>query len=283
MAQSAIPRMPPRRETPPISATGGPANAHALVLSEHVGETLVLSLNRPERRNAWSVALGREFAQLVTSADSDPTVRTIVVTGAGSAFCAGADLKEVAGGQDAIPFEPFVADIESTLRVRKPVIAAINGAAIGLGLVQAVYSDIRFCAFDAKLATGFARRGFVGEFGLASLLSRLVGLGRASDLLLSGRVITGSDAYSMGLVEFATEQDNVLPAALEYARDLNENCAPTAMAAIKTQIRSEPTFPFWEAIRQAKEVQRASLSWPDAVESFRAMTEKRDARYAPLD
>jgi len=252
-------------------------------LSERAGETLVITLNRPERRNAWSVALGREFAELLARADSDQAVRTIVVTGAGGAFCSGADLKELAGGEDAIPFEPFVADVESILRVRKPVITAINGPAIGLGFVQAIYSDIRFCAFDAKFATGFARRGFVSEFGVASLLSRLVGPGRASDLLFSGRTISGQYAYSIGLAEFATESDNVLPAALEYAQDMNKNCAPTAMAAIKNQIRSEPTLPFWEAIRQAKEIQRASLRWPDATESFRSMAEKRAARYAPLD
>jgi len=235
MAHPANPRVSPRREASAASSADTPTNTRALVLSERAGETLVITLNRPERRNAWSVALGREFAELLARADSDQAVRTIVVTGAGGAFCSGADLKELAGGEDAIPFEPFVADVESILRVRKPVITAINGPAIGLGFVQAIYSDIRFCAFDAKLATGFARRGFVSEFGVASLLSRLVGPGRASDLLFSGRTISGQDAYSIGLAEFATEPDNVLPAALEHAQDINKNCAPTAMAAIKNR------------------------------------------------
>lgn len=149
----------------------------------------MLTLNRPQRRNAWSAELGRRYSAEIARADVDPTVRAIVVTGAGSAFCSGADLSELAS--DELSFDSFSHDIEANLRCRKPVIAAVNGPAVGLGFVQAMYCDVRFVAADACLATGFVRRGFIAEFGIAGILSRLVGVGWATELLLSGRTVTG--------------------------------------------------------------------------------------------
>jgi enoyl-CoA hydratase/carnithine racemase len=178
--------------------------------------------------------------------------------------------------------EEFLRDVESPLRIRKPLIAAMNGAAVGLGLLQALYCDVRFCVADAKLSAAFPRRGFVGEFGMVSILSSLAGRGRASDLLLSGRAFTGREAHAMGVVNFLAERDDVVADALSYAEDIGAHCSPHAMAVIKQQIRVEPQMEFWEALRHAEALQLASLTTPDVAEGFNAYFEKRDPGHQPL-
>jgi enoyl-CoA hydratase/carnithine racemase len=247
-----------------------------------VGTVRLLTFNRPERRNAWNDGLRKEFVRQLAEADADPQVRSIVITGAGTAFCAGADMTDLAQQAGANEQEDFLHDVESPLRIRKPLIAAMNGAAVGLGLLQALYCDVRFCVADAKLSAAFPRRGFVGEFGMVSILSALAGRGRASDLLLSGRVFTGHEAYAMGVVNFLAERDHVVADALAYADDIGANCSPHAMAVIKQQIRVEPQLEFWEALRHAEALQLASLATPDVAEGFSAYFEKRKPAYEPL-
>jgi enoyl-CoA hydratase/carnithine racemase len=252
------------------------------LLVGNFGTVRVLTFNRPERRNAWNDGLRREFVRQLSEADADPQVRSIVVTGAGTAFCAGADMGDLAVQADASQQDDFLREVESPLRVRKPLIAAINGAAVGLGLLQALYCDVRFCVEGAKLSAAFPRRGFVGEFGMVSILSSLAGRGRASDLLLSGRMFTGREAHAMGVVNFLVEPDQLLSAALDYAQDIGAHCSPHAMAVIKQQIRVEPQMEFWEALRHAEALQLASLTTPDVAEGFNAYFEKRDPAYEPL-
>ena len=176
-----------------------------LVLAERRGPVLVLTLNRPERLNAWTDALEECYYDRLDAAEDDPEVRAIVVTGAGRGFCAGADMGDLEQGAGG-------ADVEAVLRnrprprafpltVRKPLIAAINGAAAGLGLVEALYCDMRFATPEAKLTTAFARRGLVAEYGMSWLLPRLVGYSTALDLLLSGRVVLGEEALRLRLVD----------------------------------------------------------------------------------
>jgi enoyl-CoA hydratase/carnithine racemase len=252
------------------------------LLVDQVGTARVLTFNRPERRNAWNDGLRREFVSQLAQADADRQVRSIVVTGVGTAFCAGGDMSELAVQAGESQHEEFLREVESTLRVRKPLIAAINGAAVGLGLLQALYCDVRFCIAEAKLSTTFSRRGFVGEFGMVSILTSLAGRGRASDLLLSGRIFTGREAYEMGIVNFLAEPADLLAAAFAYAEDIGANCSPHAMAVIKQQIRVEPELEFWEALRHAEALQLASLTTPDVAEGFKAYFEKRDPAYQPL-
>jgi enoyl-CoA hydratase/carnithine racemase len=159
------------------------------------------------------------------------------VTGAGRGFCAGADLDDL--GRLATHTERYKSGRRPKtfpLAIRKPLIGAINGACAGLGLIQALYCDVRFVSDTAKLTTAFARRGLVAEHGLSWLLPRLVGPARAPDLLLSARVIRGDEAVGLGLAARAISADAVLATAQVYAPDLAENCSPRSMAAMKHQV-----------------------------------------------
>src|SRR4051794_9420459 len=153
------------------------------VLYDVSDQVALVTLNRPDRLNAWTDELGAAFAGYLEQADSDPGVRAIVLTGAGRGFCAGMDLDQLGARRVRTPEERAVAARHRTapLRVRKPLIAAINGPAAGLGLVEALYCDVRVCAPDAKLVTAFSRLGLPAEQGVSWLLPRLVGYSRAMD------------------------------------------------------------------------------------------------------
>ena len=167
------------------------------------------------------------------------------------------------------------------MRLRKPVIAAVNGPAAGVGFVMMLAADIRFVAEDATLTTSFARLGLVAEYGSAWLLTRLVGLERALDLLLTGRRFTGSEAAAWGLASLATKADDVLPTALRYARSLAEHCSPRSLAAIKRQVYADLDRPFAEALEAAKAAMLESFGWPDLPEGLRAQAERRPPNFAP--
>ena len=234
-----------------------------LVLAEHRGPVLVLTLNRPERLNAWTDALEERYYDRLDAAEDDPEVRAIVVTGAGKGFCAGADMEDLQQGAGG-------ADVEAVLRnrprprtfpltVRKPLIAAINGAAAGLGLVEALYCDVRFAAPEAKLTTAFARRGLVAEYGISWLLPRLVGYSTAIDLLLSGRVVLGEEALRLRLVDRLSEPGRVVDDAVAYASELATYSSPWSMATIKAQVQADLDRSFADAVAEAEELMIAIL------------------------
>src|SRR5947209_1555275 len=203
----------------------------------------VLTLNRPERLNAWTAELGRAYSDLLEDCAARDDVRTIVVTGAGRGFCAGADMDDLqAIGGDGLEHRNAAADPRPqtfALTIPKPIVAAINGPCAGLGLVHALMCDIRFAAADAKLTTAFSRRGLVAEHGISWILPRLVGPARALDLLLSARVVLGAEAERLGLVNRALPRDRVLDEAVAYARELAASCAPASMATIKRQVYAD--------------------------------------------
>ncbi len=168
------------------------------------------------------------------------------------------------------------------LTVRKPVIGAINGAAAGLGLVEALYCDVRFCADDAKLTTAFSRRGLIAEYGISWLLLRLVGLSTATDLLVSGRVVLGEEAQRLGLVDRVTEREAVLGEAVAYAQDLAEHCSPTSMAIIKDQLHGDLGRSLAEAVAVADSEMVASFARPDVAEGVASYAERRSPTFPPL-
>jgi enoyl-CoA hydratase/carnithine racemase len=159
------------------------------------------------------------------------------------------------------------------------VIAAVNGACAGVGLALALQADVRFVAADAKLTTAFTRRGLVAEHGVAWLLQRAVGRGRALDLLLSARVFSGAEAHAYGLAEFVLPADRVLPAALAYADDLAASCSPHAMATVKQQLVADDVASPFEALLAADRATRASFTWPDLLEGIRSWQERRPPRF----
>ena len=171
------------------------------------------TLNRPERRNAWTAAMENRYFDVLAAADTDPAVRVGVLTGAGTSFCPGMDmgrLAEVAGR----PMDISARRPQYAPRLfRKPLIAAINGACAGIGLTQALMCDVRFAARGARFSTAFARRGLGAEYGMSWVLPRYVGVGNALDLLLSSRVFEADEARDLGLVNRVLEPADVLPAA----------------------------------------------------------------------
>jgi enoyl-CoA hydratase/carnithine racemase len=250
-----------------------------------------VTLHRPERLNAWTGRMHAEYRALLARAAADPSVRVIVVTGAGRGFCAGADARALEGhvargaydagtGPDlAMPgygVRPeFDADFAYHFGIPKPVIAAVNGPAAGVGFVLACYCDLRFAARGAKLTTSHGRLGLPVEYGLSWLLPRLIGATRAADLLLSSRVVLAEEAEQLGLVNRAVEPDELLPVTYDYARRLATDIAPSSLAATKFQLYRDLHGDVASSVRDAATRMAAMMQGPDFAEGVAALTEKR--------
>ncbi len=241
-----------------------------------------ITLDRPERMNAYTAQMGAELNEHLVRCDLDDAVRAVIVTGAGRAFCAGADLER--GGDTFAAGEergerPRVPRIEPW-DVRKPIIGAINGAAVGVGITLPLQYDIRVAANEAKLGFLFVRRGVVTELSSTWILPRLVGPARAADLLLSGRIVTGAEAAQLGLVNEAWPLERVLPRAREIAREIAENCAPVSVALTKQMIWQHlgGPPPVEVAKREAKALW-ALGRMADAREGVSSFLEKRKPRW----
>jgi enoyl-CoA hydratase/carnithine racemase len=246
------------------------------------GGVAILTLNRPEVLNAWTFEMASQYLRRLDQAAADPDVRAVVVTGAGRGFCAGADisvLKDLMSGVQPPP-DTIRDDIDIEPAVPKPVIAAINGPCVGLGLARALYCDVRFLTRGTTLSTAFARRGLPAEDGLALLLPRIVGWSRALDLMLSARPIGDEEAAAVGLVNHVV--DDALKAALEYAHDIARECSPASLREIKCQIWSDETGSLREASQRADELLLAAFTRPDLAEGVAAYTEKRPPNFPPL-
>jgi enoyl-CoA hydratase/carnithine racemase len=258
----------------------------ALVQREISDGVAVLTWNRPERNNAWSVDMEAVYYRLLYECADDENVRVIVVTGAGKSFCPGMDsgvLSEVAHGGAST--EPHLRPPMTLPRsIPKPIIAAINGACAGIGIVAALNCDLRFASATAKLTTSFAQRGIMAEHGIAWSLPRLVGVSTALDLLMSARVIRGAEALALGLVDRVFEPDELMDKTLEYAKEMAATCSPLALGVIKRQV--------YEAEEGSHEHARtlAIRYWYDTVrdhgdfrEGISSFLEKRPPRFAPWD
>ncbi len=256
------------------------------------GRVATVTLNRPDKLNAWTRAMEQEVRQAMNEAASDDRVRVIVITGAGRGFCAGADmsllqsvldrrdhpLPDTAESQGA-PDEAVRADFQRQYSyfpaIPKPVIAAINGPAVGLGLVIAMFCDLRFASEDAKFGTAFARRGLIAEYGLAWLLPKVIGAGNAMDVLLSARVFGAREALRMGLVNQVFAAPDFLENVYTYANELAEQVSPRSMRVIKHQVYEAMFQTLGQALDTSTEEMRASLQCEDFKEGVRHFVEKR--------
>jgi enoyl-CoA hydratase/carnithine racemase len=247
----------------------------------------VITLNRPEKMNAYNRRMGMEIRHAIGAADLEDDVRAIVVTGAGRAFCAGADLSPDAGSfgsgtaeqkeeETRFTRELTLPDAKPYWEMNTPIIGAINGAAVGAGLTIPLQFDIRVVAEDAKLALSFNRRGVLPELNSPILVPQMVGMARGLDLLITGRTFLGRQAADWGLASEALPAAEVLPRALEIARDIAENTAPVSVAILKRLA--------WEglnggAFAAAQARNHALFDWVtkqlDAREGPRAFMEKR--------
>jgi enoyl-CoA hydratase/carnithine racemase len=272
-----------------------------------------VTLNRPERLNAWTNRMATEFRWAVDSAAAAADVGAIVVTGAGRGFCPGADTQALEDLRDGRPYE-FPAEPEARaaageveaaaerdggtrgpgpgeapadfghpfsflLGLDKPIVAAVNGAAAGVGFVLMCFCDIRFAAAGAKITTSFARLGLPAEHGVSWLLPRLIGASRAADLLLSSRVVLAEEAAQMGLVNRVLPRDEVLPAARDYARVLANDMAPSSLRMIKSQLYRDLLSDLDGAATRSVDLMLGSFEGPDFAEGVRAWREKRPPRF----
>ncbi len=254
-----------------------------------------ITLNRPDKLNAWTATMEREVRSAVEDAERDDNVRVIVLTGAGRGFCAGADmsllstvaehgldeqgrervLRSSGSGQREGVRPDFQKKYSYFPAMGKPVIAAVNGPAVGLGMVITLYCDLRFASEGARFGTTFARRGLIAEYGMAWLLPRLVGPANALDLMFSARMIDAAEALRMGLVNQVFPQETFLHKVHEYARDLASDVSPRSLCVIKRQVYEAMFQTLSEAFETAVREMAASLQCEDFKEGVAHYLEKR--------
>jgi len=264
------------------------------ILYQVADRIATITLNRPDKLNAWTAIMEREVRAAVEQAARDENVRVIVLTGAGRAFCAGADMSVLSTvaekGLDAARTAQAVQKSESGPdgvrddfrhkysyfpAVTKPVIAAINGPVVGLGLVIALYCDIRFASDAARFGTTFARRGLIAEYGMAWMLLRLVGHAHALDLLLSARMIDAAEALRMGLANQVYPHDTFMENVREYAVDLASNVSPRSTRIIKRQVYEAMFETLTRSFERSEQEMLASLQCADFKEGVAHFVEKR--------
>ncbi|MEM6109051.1 enoyl-CoA hydratase [Mycobacterium sp. 050272] len=253
----------------------------------------ILTFNRPDRLNAWGPDIAAGFYAAIDRAESDPAIRVIVLTGRGRGFCAGAYLGAPSAAANvgesmqqagATNLAELVGERPPhfVTTLRKPVIAAINGACVGIGLTQALMCDVRFAAAGAKFGAVFARRGLIAEFGISWILPRLTSMGIALDLLLSARTFLAEEAADLGLVKEVVAADDLMKRVLEYAEDMAENCSPASMAVIKRQVYGDDIRDVVDANARSEALVHDAMSRPDVIEGITSFLEKRPPRFPTL-
>lgn len=275
--------------------------AYEQILYDVRERVATITMNRPERLNAWTPHMGRELYAAFTTAAADDDVRVIVVTGAGRGFCSGADMQALrelqsatatGGAKDDVPAArgesaAAIAPIHPALdtpyaypqSIPKPVLAAINGPVAGLGFTHMLYYDVRIASDRARFTTAFARRGLISEHGSSWMLPRLVGPAHACDLLFSGRVIDAAEAQAMGLVNAVVPHDELLPHVYERARELATLCSPRSIGIMKRLVY---THQFTDLATASAETDREMVqSFPSADfrEGVASFLEKRPPRF----
>lgn len=255
-----------------------------------------ITLNRPDKLNAWTATMEHEVRSAMLAAEADGEARVIMLTGAGRGFCAGADMSLLTTvatqGLSSEERTRFLRNsdnglAESGIRpdfqkkysyfpsLTKPVIGAINGPAVGLGFVLTLYCDLRFAGSDARFGTAFARRGLIAEYGISWLLPRLVGVANALDLLFSARIIDAAEAQRIGLVNRVFPHDGFMESVRSYASELATTVSPRSMKVIKRQVYNALFQTLGEAFETAEEEMVLSLQCDDFKEGVAHFLEKR--------
>lgn len=261
----------------------------------------IITLNRPDRLNAWTGKMESEYRNALARADADAGVRAVILTGAGRGFCAGADmgtLNNIAGSarekqaETALPVGPapssngaggleanYTQNYSFPLASKKPLIAAVNGPVAGLGLVIALYCDMRFASDRARFGTAFSALGLIAEHGISWLLPRLVGTANALDLLYSSRLVEADEALRMGLVNRLVAHGDLLAETKDYVKYLTGRSSPRAMAIIKRLVWDAQFQDLAGAVGSANEEMRACFGSADFKEGLAAFGEKRSPQF----
>lgn len=256
-----------------------------------------VTLNRPDKLNAWTMQMEREYRAALLEAEERDDVRVIIVTGAGRGFCAGADMSLLTavqsgdlnldettgaaaepGSGPGVP-EDFRKPYSFPPGIPKPIIAAVNGHAMGIGLVHALYCDFRFASDQAKFGTAFVQRGLIAEHGMCWLLPRLVGLENAMDLLFSGRIIPADEAQRIGLVGRVVPHDQLLAEARAYATHLATRCSPRSIAIMKRQVWDSQLRSLAPSVEVAIKEMFDSFGSADFLEGVSSFLEKRPPNF----
>lgn len=266
-----------------VPETGERAGGAPIAVETDEVGVRVVTFDRADRRNTWAPDLEDAYFDALDDAERDPAVRAIVVTGAGSAFCPGMDPSVLGRTAAGKTYHANRRPQTWATGIQKPVIAAVNGACAGVGLVQALFCDLRFTHAGAKFSTAFAKRGLPAEDGIAWILARLAGPAAAFDLLATGRVVQGDEAVRLGLADRLSEPDRVLADAVEYARTLATNVSPVALAMVKAQVWQDLGGTLEEARTRARHYLTIAKAQPDFAEGVVAFRERRPARFAPFD
>ena len=246
-----------------------------VVLYEVVDRVALITLNRPDRMNAWTGELSDELQLACGRADGDDAVSVIVITGAGRAFCAGADLGDGESG-----FLPSTSGDDGRPRLwpyemRKPVIAAINGHAIGVGITYPMLCDIRIVASEAKVQYAMVRRGVIPELGSHVILPRVIGFSKAAEVMLTGRVMSGDEVAHIGLASRAVPASEVLAEAMKLAREMATEASPISLSLSKRLMWEGLTSDVASMVSREGRLISSLARMPDAVEGVAAFFEKR--------
>ena len=257
-------------------------------------QVATVTLNRPDKLNAWTQKMEEEVTEAIRAASSDDKVRVIILTGAGKGFCAGADMSllsaisQESSARAEFLFEEKVdgdvrADFQKKhawlLTVPKPIIAAINGPAVGLGFIVPLYCDFRFASEKARFSVIFSKRGLVAEYGLAWMLPRLVGLGNAIELMYTSKLFDAQEALRIGLVSRVLPEENFLGAVQEFARELASTVSPRSLRVMKRQIYTGLLQDLGEAFDLAIEEMKGSFGTEDFKEGVAHFLEKRQSAF----
>ncbi|MGD8416539.1 MAG: enoyl-CoA hydratase-related protein [Pseudomonadales bacterium] len=255
----------------------------------------IITLNRPARMNAWTGRMHTEYRFCLAELDADEAVGAIVVTGKGRGFCVGGDAEALTGHAEKGGYDPgtpeelakpghgvdarFEASFAYQFGLCKPIIAAMNGPAAGVGLALACFADLRFAAAGAKFTTAHGKLNLPAEYGLSWLLPRMLGLTRANELLLSSRVFTAEEALSLGLVNGVLPADEVLPHAVGYARMLIDTVSANSLRQTRWQIYRDLQQDVVSSVTASETLLDEMMREPDYAEGVRAFVEKRPPRW----
>ena len=261
-----------------------------LVAVEIEDPICIIRLNRPEKLNAFTYPMLAQIRNAISRAAEDPHVVGIIVTGTGRGFSAGLDSSAlsdtVADGGETRQRSSAGDDLPGLfsyfLTTPKPIIAAVNGVAAGGGLVLAAMADIRIASTDARFTTTFLKRGLIAEHGTSWLLPRVLGPGRALDLLFTSRMVDAAEAHRIGLVEYLVQPEALLETAREYIKTIARDAAPLTVAESKDLVYRHLGLGYREALTEADQVQWRALARPDATEGARALLERRAASFERL-
>ena len=259
--------------------------AHQEIITETKDRVGIIRLNRPRRLNAWTDTMSGEIVEQMTAWNKDDGIGAIVLTGEGRAFCAGADVGNFAkrvetnreGQGEQMQRGGY--NLTSLMRDSKPTVAAINGYAVGVGLTMILPCDVRIASTAAQLSIRFIKMGLMPELGSTRLLAQLVGLGNATDMCLTGRMVAADEALRIGLVSDVVEPDDLLPTALAKAEEIANN--PTAaVLMIKELLRKNPMDPDLDAVMEREGLRdQIARRLPDHAEAVSAFLEKREAKF----